>query len=50
MRAEIESLTRSLTIVAGWENVNRTYTANELKEFAQGILAVAKLEAAERGK
>ena len=47
-RAEIESLTRSLTIVANWENVKRTYTADEVKEFARGILDVAAL-AAERG-
>ena len=48
-RAEIESLTRSLTIVANWKNVKRTYTADEVKEFARGILDVAALEAAERG-
>ena len=47
-RAKIESLTRSLTIVANWENVKRTYTADEVKEFARGILDVAALEAAER--
>lgn len=47
-RAEIESLTRSLTIVANWKNVKRTYTADEVKEFARGILDVAALEAAER--
>ena len=47
-RAEIESLTRSLTIVANWENINRTYTADEVKEFARGILDVAAIEAAER--
>ena len=49
-RAKIESLTRSLTIVANWENVKRTYTADEVKEFARGILDVATLEAAERGE
>lgn len=49
-RAEIESLTRSLTIVANWKNVKRTYTADEVKEFARGILDVAALEAAERGE
>ena len=48
-RAEIESLTRSLIIVANWKNVKRTYTADEVKEFARGILDVAALEAAERG-
>lgn len=48
-RAEIESLTRSLTIVANWEKVKRTYTADEVKEFARGILDVAALEAAEGG-
>jgi len=48
-RAEIESLTRSLTIVANWKNVKRTYTADEVKEFAREILDVAALEAAERG-
>lgn len=48
-RAEIESLTRSLTIVANWTNVKKTYTADEVKEFARGILDVAALEAAERG-
>jgi len=47
-RAEIESLTRSLTIVANWKNVKMTYTADEVKEFARGILDVAALEAAER--
>lgn len=49
-RAEIESLTRSLTIVANWTNVKKTYTADEVKEFARGILDVAALEAAERGE
>jgi septal ring factor EnvC (AmiA/AmiB activator) len=49
-RAEIESLTRSLTIVANWKNVKRTYTADEVKEFARGILDVAAFEAAERGE
>ena len=49
-RAEIESLTRSLTIVANWKNVKRTYTADEVKEFARGILDVAALEAAKRGE
>ena len=48
-RAEIESLTRSLIIVANWKNVKRTYTADEVKEFARGVLDVAALEAAERG-
>lgn len=47
-RAEIESLARSLTIVANWKNVKRTYTADEVKEFARGILDIAALEAAEK--